>query len=251
MGVIVLDSKLKAVVLAAGKGTRIRTDGVNMPKVMRRALGKPLLHYVLKALPIEDKKDIVIVVGYMKEDIISAFPGYSYAVQEQQLGTGHAVISAEEAVGDFDGSILVCCGDMPLVKKETFEELIRIHFEDGNDCTMLTGTSSIPLPYGRIIRDADGCFERIVEARDCTVAQLAITELNSGIYVFRAEKLYSALKELGTDNAQHEYYLTDVPDIMIHRGDKIGVCKLDLGSELIGVNTLEQLANVEEILSLS
>lgn len=243
-----MKNELRAVVLAAGKGTRLRTEGIDLPKVMRLALGRPLISYVLSALPVKEKKDAVIVVGYMREKVTAAFADYTFAVQEEQLGTGHAVMSAKEALSGYDGDVLVCCGDMPLVSAATYRALWETHISEKNDCTMLSGRSDEPLPYGRVVRDAHGGFVRIAEEKDCTPEELKIRELNSGIYIFKAPLLFTALRELRTDNAQGEYYLTDVPDIMLRRGDKVGVCVREMGSELIGVNTVEQLEQVEKIL---
>ena len=243
-----MDNKLKAVVLAAGKGTRLQTEGISLPKVMRQANGKPLLEYVLQALSFIRDKDTILVVGYKKEDVLECFCAYPAAVQNEQLGTGHAVMSAEEWLRGFDGSVLVCCGDMPLLKQETYKALAEVHFSARNACTILTGTSDSPLPYGRIIRDDDGDFVKLVEEKDCTPDQLQIQELNSGVYIFEAAKLLPALSKLKNNNAQKEYYLTDVPAILRGEGEKIGICMRELGSELIGVNTAEQLAYVEKLL---
>lgn len=241
--------KLKSIVLAAGKGTRMRTDGQDAPKVMRSALGRPLLAYVLDALPVASRADAVVVVGYMKEQVIAAFPECTFAVQAEQLGTGHAVICAADALAGYNGDVLICCGDTPLVRRETYDALVSRHREAGNDCTLLSGTSPTPLAgYGRVLRSADGGFVRIVEERDCTPEEAAVREYNSGIYIFNAKKLFSALSELKSDNAQSEYYLTDAPAIMLRRGDKVGVCVREMGSELIGVNTPEQLKEVENVL---
>jgi UDP-N-acetylglucosamine diphosphorylase/glucosamine-1-phosphate N-acetyltransferase len=243
-----MEKQLKAVVLAAGKGTRLQTEGCDLPKVMRSACGKPLLHYVLDAISFIDRKDIIVVVGYKKEDVMSCFGGYQHAVQEEQLGTGHAVKSAETALGSFDGSVLICYGDMPLLTRETYEALIGCHIAEGNDCTILSSSSEEDLPYGRIVRDDRGRFVKIVEDKDCSAAEKAIRELNTGLYVFEAPKLLPALQKLKNSNAQGEYYLTDVPAILRDEGGKIGICMRGLGSEIIGVNTMEQLTQVENIL---
>ncbi|MDR0491294.1 MAG: NTP transferase domain-containing protein [Oscillospiraceae bacterium] len=240
--------QIKAVVLAAGKGTRLQTDDSDAPKVMRKACGKPLLWYVLVALSFIEKKDVVIVVGYKKDDVLDYFTGYIYAEQAEQLGTGHAVMAAESELAGYPGAVLVCYGDMPVVRRETYEALISAHFEAGNDCTILSMDSPQPLPYGRIVRSPDGEFLQITEARDCTPEQLKITELNSGIYVFSAPVLLRALKSLTRNNAQGEYYITDAPAIIRGEGGKVGALKRDIGDEIIGVNTLQQLAQVEEIL---
>ena len=243
-----MDSSLKAIVLAAGKGTRLQAGDSDVPKVMRTACGKPLLWYVLDALSFVEKKDIIIVVGYKKDMITDTFKGYTFAEQSEQLGTGHAVMAAATEISGFEGSVLVCYGDMPAVRRRTFEDLIRTHFEQANDCTILTGESSIPLPYGRVQRDHNGGFLHIVEDRDCTPEQRMITELNSGVYVFQTPLLFSALRHLRTENIQGEYYLTDVPAIMRRSGAKAGLYKRDLSDEILGVNTPEQLVQIEEIL---
>jgi len=239
---------MKAVVLAAGKGTRLRTEGVDLPKVMREALGEPLLHYVLEAIDFIPSQDTILVVGYQKESVISHFPGYVFAEQTEQLGTGHAVMAAADALGMGDFPVLICYGDMPLLQRETYEDLVRIHLEEQNACTILTGTTNLSLPFGRIVRDADGRFQEVVEDRDCTPEQKAITELNVGVYVFQSSALLPALSQLGCANSQGEYYLTDVPAILRDKGLPIGICKRDLGVEIIGVNTVEQLQEVEEAL---
>lgn len=240
---------LKAVVLAAGKGTRLQTAGVEIPKVMRLAAGRPLLAYVCEALDFIPEKDIVLVIGFLREQVIEAFPNCSFAVQEQQLGTGHAVACAMETLRDFEGDVLVCCGDMPLLRRDTYRSLVEIHRAEGNACTLLTGTTDDALPYGRIVRGADGRFAAIVEEKDCTPEQRAIRELNSGVYLFRAGALRETLGRLRTDNAQGEYYLTDVPALLLAEGEKVGVCRRELGDEILGVNTPEQLELVGKLLA--
>ena len=243
------NNKLKAVILAAGKGTRLQTDGNTLPKVMRLAAGRPLLAHVLTALDFIPPEDCVIVVGYKKESVIEAFPGYSFAVQEEQLGTGHAVMCAFSCLSDYDGSLLICCGDMPLIKKETYKALAETHASSGNACTILSGTSESGLPYGRILRDENGEFCGMVEDKDANDEQKKITELNSGVYIFDARALESVLSDLKINNAQKEYYLTDAPLFIKQKGMKVGVCKRELGYEIIGVNTVEQLKLTEELLT--
>ena len=237
-----------AVVLAAGKGTRLRTGESDAPKVMREVCGRPLLWYVLEALSFIGKENIVIVVGYMKDAVMDYFSGYRFAQQAVQLGTGHAVMSAEAEFKDFGGSVLVCYGDMPVITKDTYSAFLGAHFEQGNDCTILTGESELRLPYGRIIRDSNGGFKQIVEEKDCSPEELRVTELNSGVYAFRAGILPETLKSIKNENTQGEYYVTEAPAIMLARGAKIGIFKRDLREELIGVNTLEDLSQVEKIL---
>lgn len=242
--------QVKAVVLAAGKGTRLQSEQYKLPKVLRQANGKPLLHYVLKALDFLPKENTVIVAGYMKEAVMEAFPDYPYAVQAEQKGTGHAVQCAREQLKNFDGDVLVCCGDMPLIKKATYEALVKEHRANGYPCTLLCGTCKEDLPYGRILRDTDGTFLRVVEDKDCTPEEKQIKELNAGVYVFDCKQLLECLNLLKNENAQGEYYLTDVPELMRQKGGKIGVCSVELGEQIIGVNTVEQLREVEDYLKM-
>lgn len=238
--------QIKAIVLAAGKGTRLQTEGITLPKVMRLAAGRPLLSYVLDALSFLPRKDTILVVGYRREEVQRAYPDYPAALQAEQLGTGHAVQCAASALNGFTGSVLVCCGDMPLMKQETYESLCRTHTGEGNACTILSGISEEELPYGRVIRNADGAFARIVEDKDCTPEEKAVRELNAGVYLFRAPELFEALGHLRCDNAQGEYYLTDVPAWLLEHGGKVGVCPTCTPEEMLGVNTPAQLEQVEQ-----
>ena len=239
----------KAIILAAGRGTRLQTEGVDAPKVMRMAAGKPLLGHVLDALSFLPREDIVLVVGYKKEQVLAAFPGYPWAVQTQQLGTGHAALCGLDALGDYDREVLICAGDAPLLRRETYEALLTEHQTAGNACTILTGTADIPSKgYGRVLRKKDGSFDTIVEDRDCTPEQAAVTELNSATYVFEAPALRQALARVENHNAQGEYYLTDAPAILQSMGQKVGVCCRHLGMEILGVNTPQQLSLVETLL---
>lgn len=239
---------VRAVVLAAGKGTRMMSETNHLPKVLRLACGKPLLYYVLNELSFIPKQDTVLVGGFMREDVFAAFPEYLRAVQDPQLGTGHAVMCAKEQLENFDGTVLVCYGDMPLLKRGVYEGLLKYHAEQGACCTMLSGTSEEYLPYGRVIRDENGDFVCIVEERDCTPEQKKIRELNVGIYAFDCKSLLSALNKLKNNNSQKEYYLTDVPAILRGEGKRVAVYTAELNEQSIGVNTPEQLAQTERIL---
>ena len=239
---------IKAVVLAAGKGTRMMTETNTMPKVLRLACGKPLLYYVLKTLQFVPKEDTILVVGYRREDVIAAFPDYPHAVQDPQLGTGHAVRCAKAELEGFDGTVLVCYGDMPLLKEEVYRGLLAEHERTGSVCTLLSGTTEETLPYGRVLKDENGEFLQVVEDRDCTPEQKAIRELNVGIYAFDCKELLACLDLLRNNNAQQEYYLTDVPALMKQRGGKVSVYAAELNEQILGVNTPEQLAIAEKYL---
>ena len=244
-----MNKPLKAIILAAGKGKRLRTEGVDAPKVMRLAAGKPLLGHVLSALSFLPKKDIVLVLGYKKEQVLAAFPDYEWAEQAEQLGTGHAAGCGMTKLEGFEGDVLVCCGDMPLLKQETYEALAAAHRAAGNACTVLSGPADVSSKgMGRITRDAEGRFAAIVEDKDCTPEQALITELNSGLYLFDAAALRWALSQIKNDNKQGEFYLTDAPAILQSGGYKVDACCRPLGLEIIGVNTVEQLEQVEKII---
>jgi bifunctional N-acetylglucosamine-1-phosphate-uridyltransferase/glucosamine-1-phosphate-acetyltransferase GlmU-like protein len=218
---------------------------------MREVNGKPLLAYVLDALNCISKSNIIIVVGYMRETIQNAFPGYRFAVQEKQLGTGDAVKAAKPTLSGDCRNVIVTCGDMPLLKPSTYELLISKHIADGNDCTILGGTDDGILDYssyGRIIADASGSFREIIEAKDYPPSSPAINSYNSGLYVFKTDKLFAALSRIEPNNVQSEYYLTDAPAIIKSDGGKVGVLAMPLGYQLQGVSTPEDLLLVERCL---
>jgi bifunctional UDP-N-acetylglucosamine pyrophosphorylase/glucosamine-1-phosphate N-acetyltransferase/UDP-N-acetylglucosamine pyrophosphorylase len=241
--------QMKALILAGGKGKRLGSDITHIPKVMREANGKPLLGYVMEYTDFIDKKDKVILVGYEKEKVISAFPEYPFAVQEVQKGTGHAVMCAKECFEGYEGEVLVINGDMPLLRRESVLELIEAHKENGNLCTILSfiEKGEIP-PFGHITRDENGKVSGIVEHKDATEEQKLIRELNGGIYVFNSAALFNALDEITPSPVTGEYYLTDVPKLMISKGMAVDTYILADQAELAGVNTEEDLKEVEKIL---
>ncbi len=242
-----MSPSIQALVLAAGKGTRLQTEGIDLPKVLRRANGRPLLHYVLSALDFLPVDRTILVIGWKKEMVREAFPQYPFAVQETLNGTGGAVQYAAPLL-DPNGHVLICCGDVPLMSRDTYQSLLNAHLSSGADCTLLSARLEDGGNYGRVLRDADGAFSAIVEARDCTPEQAAITEVNTGTFVFRAAPLLSALGKLNTDNAQGELYLTDVPALIRAAGGSIALCDTCSPAEMLGVNTGEQLAQVERAL---
>ncbi|MFI3312925.1 MAG: NTP transferase domain-containing protein, partial [Eubacteriales bacterium] len=212
---------IKAVVLAAGKGTRMQSESCQKPKVLREALEKPLLHYVLQAISFVPAKDTVLVTGFMHDTVEAAFPAYPAALQDPQLGTGHAVQCAKDHLEGFDGTVLVCYGDMPLLKQEVYEALLQDHQVSGAQCTLLAGTCQEYLPYGRVLTGENGDFIAVVEDRDCTPEQKEIRDLNVGIYAFDCKCLLEGLSRLENKNSQKEYYLTDVPAIIQSLGGKV------------------------------
>ena len=171
--------------------------------------------------------------------------------QEQGYGIAALLLGrpgVREAVTcALNGSVLVCYGDMPLMRRATYESLIETHKREGNDCTLLSAVSDEELPYGRIVRKSDGSFSHIVEDKDCTPEEKAIRELNVGVYVFESGPLWEAIDQLRPNNAQGEYYLTDAPAYILSRGGRVGACPTCTAEEMLGVNTVEQLAQVEEL----
>lgn len=239
-----------AIVLAAGKGKRLIGEGGSIPKVMHLANGKPLLAYVLQNIDFVPPQNTVIVVGYQKETVMDGIGGgYQYAVQQEQLGTGHAVKSAADFFADKqDGDVLVCYGDSPLFCSDTFAGMLEVHAKTGADCTVLTAITEDKLPYGRIIRK-EGKFADVIEEKDCTPEQRAINELNVGVYVFKVKLLFGALDRLRNNNAQGEYYLTDVPKLLLQEGCAIETFSITDPTECVGVNTPADLAFCEQVLS--
>ena len=240
---------LRVIIPAAGKGTRLGTGENDAPKVMRMCAGRPLLQTVLENVDFARPEDITIVVGYKKEAVMDRFgSAYHYVEQKEQLGTGHAVMVCEPDFKDFDGTVLVTFGDMPLFRREDMLAMCRFHEEKGADCTLMTAENPDLSLWARIVRGEDGRFAAIVEGKDCTPEQAKIRELFSGVLVFNSKSLFSVLPEIRTNNVQHEYYLTEVPEIMVKKGMKVETFPIADGNDLRGVNTPQDLAICEEIL---
>ena len=240
---------LKVVILAAGQGKRLQSEQAQIPKAMRKANGNPLLHYVLKSADfIEDKKDIIIVVGFLKEMIMQAFPEYMFAIQEERKGTGHAVKITKELLKDYTGNILILLGDMPLIQRETVEKLIETHEKNGNKCTVLSCNMDEVLSFGRIIRDENNNFVEILENKDCPPELKNIKEYNTGVMIFDSVKLFEQLENLQNNNNSGEYYLTDVPKLFNENYYKVGVYATDNQNEFYGVSSEEDLKFIENIL---
>lgn len=240
---------MRAIVLAAGKGTRLHSAEHDLPKVMHRACDRPLIDIALSLIDFIEKKDTYIVVGYKKEMIEEHLGDeYNYVLQPEQKGTGHAVFCAADYFKDYDGDVIVTYGDMPLYRRSSLYNLCKAHSESGADCTVMYSFNDDLPSYGRIVRDESGNFAGIVEAKDCTEEQLKITELNSGVAVFKSCSLFEILPLLKNDNKQSEYYLTDVPIHMLAGGYKVETFAIEDGDEIRGVNTPEELVTVEKIL---
>lgn len=240
---------MKLVILAAGQGKRLGCEQTLIPKVMRKALGKPLIGYILDAADFISAEDIWAVVGFRAEAVEEAFPHLNFAMQAERLGTGHAVMCAVEAMGSCDDDIMVINGDMPLFRRETLRSIIAAHKANGTDCTLVSfnAKGEIP-PFGHIIRDGDGYVKQIIEHKDANDEQKQIRELNAGLYMFRGAALAAALPRLQKSAVSGEYYLTDVPAALLSAGGKTAAFVLEDENEVLGVNTESDLAAVEEAL---
>jgi len=240
---------IRAIVPAAGKGSRLQKISGDLPKAMFAVGKRPMLEYVLDNISFIDRKDTYIVVGYGKEKILDHFgDAYCYVEQKQQLGTGHAVMECADAFADFDGSVLITFGDMPLFRREEMEAMCRQHAKNGADCTLMTAENASLKMWARVVRDEDGRFSRIVEGKDCTPEQAEIKELFSGVMVFDSKSLFRILPEVGCANVQKEYYVTEVPELMVKHGMKVETYFTKDGDDLRGINTPEDLEICERIL---
>ncbi len=234
-----------AVILAAGKGTRMKSD---LPKVLCRAAGRPLLDWVLDALDRAGVVRKVVVVGYREElvrEAVGGRAGVEFAVQSEQLGTGHAVRMAREAIAAQDGPVVVLAGDSPMIRPNSLKRLLDAFRASRPACLLGTLHKDDPTGLGRIVRDESGAFVGIVEQKDATEAQRAITEVNMSTYVFDAAKLLGALDRLGNSNSQREYYLTDCPSILLADGEQVDALAVLEPCEALSVNTPDELASVE------
>jgi len=235
-----------AIVLAAGQGTRMNSD---MAKVLHPMCGEPLLAHVLAALADTGVGRVLVVIGHQRDRVRGAFPrpGIEWVVQAEQRGTGHAIQMAVPALAGFTGTLLIVCGDTPLLRGATLQALLEHHAATGAAVTVLSTRVPDASGYGRIIRDARAGRVAIVEERDATPEQKRIDEINSGIYAFRYPVLEAVLGRLTTANAQGEYYLTDTLSLIQDAGHPAEVLCSEDWRELLGINTPEQLAEVERI----
>lgn len=239
---------LAVVIMAAGKGTRMQSD---LPKVLHQANGRPIIEYVLDTSKKLSPEKTLLIVGHHSALVTEATARYGVetALQEPQLGTGHAIMQAESHLTDFEGEVLILSGDAPLVNVDTLHQLIAFHHSRDAAATVLTAELSDPTGYGRVIRlDGSESVVKIVEQKDATEEERAVKEINSGIYVFNAPLLFDALRQINTNNAQKEYYLTDLFKICFLSGKKVYAFKTDNANEIIGINTPQELMKAEQIL---
>ena len=236
--------KVYAIVLAAGKGTRMKSD---KPKVVHEVLYKPMINHVVDELKALGVDETIVIVGHEADQVKAIVDDVTFVDQTEQLGTGHAVLQAKDILANRDGMTLVLCGDAPLIRKETLKEFIAYHQEHHNQATIMSADCDPSTHYGRIIKE-NGQVTGIVEFKDLLESQKDITEMNTGEYCFDNKALFEALSQVTNDNAQNEYYLTDVIGIMNHQGLKVDAYKIDDFDEVGGINDRVALAQSTQFL---
>lgn len=235
-----------AIVLAAGQGTRMKSK---LYKVLHRICGKAMVDHVLTELEKDQIDEIVTIVGHGADKVEETLKKRThYALQAEQLGTGHAVLQAEDLLGDKAGMTLITCGDTPLFTAKTFENLFEQHAKSNNSATVLTAKTVEPFGYGRVIRDQHGDVEKIVEQKDATPEEALVNEINTGVYCFDNKELFKALHKVTNDNAQGEYYLPDVIEILKSEGKQVGAYCMDEFEESMGVNDRVALAKATKVM---
>lgn len=239
---------LTALILAAGKGTRMKSD---LPKVLHRLCGEPMVRHVIQTVRELALDRCVVVVGHGAEMVKSELAGENveFVVQDRQLGTGHAVMMAEHLLPS-SGDVLLLCGDTPLIRAETLKKLVDYHRSQKAQATILTALFANPFGYGRIVRDGSHRVVKIVEEKDASPEEKKINEINSGIYCFAVEALRRALRTITPQNAQGEYYLTDVIPAILAEGGKVEGFALEDCEEILGINDRRQLAQADKIMRL-
>lgn len=237
---------INAVILAAGEGTRMKSK---YPKVSHEICGKPIVQHVIDSVVCTGVDDVIVVVGHKAQEVRECIDTpVVFALQEEQLGTGHAVMCCKDILKDKQGLTLVLYGDTPLISEDTLSSLISYHKSSKFDGTILTADFEDSTGYGRIIRDVSGNVERIVEQKDASEDERRIKEINSGMYCFDTQKLIEALKDIKSNNAQGEYYLTDVIGIMKDRGYSVGAYKIMDNTDIMGINSRIQLAEAASVM---
>ncbi len=235
---------LRILVLAAGKGTRMKS---RKAKVLHSVGGATLVGHVLRAvLPIS--KEVLVVVGHQADDVKALLTDVVFVEQKEQHGTGHALMCAREALRGFTGELLVLPGDVPLIRTQTIQDFVRFHREGKFQASVLTADVANPHGYGRIVRRNDNEIAGIVEHRDASAEVLKIAEINTSIYVFNTPSLFEALSKVRNDNAQSEYYLTDVIGILSAEHKKVGVWKAPHSEEILGINTRQEMAFTDRLI---
>lgn len=241
---------LAVIVLAAGKGTRMKSA---MPKVLHEVAGKPMLFYPLAIMEELKAGRVAVVIGHGADDVKAAFPSkkIGFVLQKEQLGTGHAVATALKSLSGFSGDVLVLSGDVPLITKETVSAFLKLHRAGGRNrsvISLITMALDNPRGYGRVVRNEERAVVRIVEDKDCTPSEKQINEVNSGIYIFRSDFLFSAIKKIGRNNAQGEYYLPDLIALAVEKGLRVKALTHAEPEEVMGINNRVELARAASVM---
>jgi UDP-N-acetylglucosamine pyrophosphorylase len=248
---IATEKSFATVIMAAGKGTRMLNS--EKAKVMFEVGGRPMIEHVVDLAVGLSSSRIIAVVGYRRESVIAHLsrvaPSVEFAVQDPQLGTGHAVMQSEQLLAGFRGDVLVLSGDVPLLRQSTIRNLVQHHRKADAVATILTADLDDQSGYGRILRDREGNVVGIVEEKDATAEQRMLREINSGIYIFDSMRLFEALGHINTNNAQKEYYLTDVFAFYWSQKLRVAARKAEDFNEIRGVNTVVQLEEADKFLS--
>lgn len=237
-----------AVILAAGKSTRMKSE---LPKVLHPILGRTMIDYVLDAARSAGCEKIVVIVGHKADEVkaaLSHHPDVEFALQADQKGTGHAVMMSADNLAEHDGPVLVLAGDTPLLKGSSLSRLLEVQQQQNAACVVGTAITEANEGLGRIVRDTNGSFLRIVEQKDATPEEAAILEINTGCFAFDGRQLFKALNQVRPNNNQAEYYLTDCAEILLKDGETVLAETAFTIQEALGVNTQEQLAEVADIL---
>lgn len=243
-----MEQEVIALVLAAGKGTRMKSD---KSKLVHKIYGKELVKRVVETAKKSGVNDVIAVVGYKKEQVQQVLgDSVKYAYQDEMLGTGHAVLQAEEYLKNRHGKVVVLNGDVPILRPETVKKFIEKSINNKEYATILTAIYNNPTGYGRVVRDIGGNVKAIVEEKDATEDERNIQEINAGIYCFDIQELLKALKELKPNNVQNEYYITDIIKIMNDKGLKTGAVIVEDNTEILGVNDKIQLELLTKVLKL-
>lgn len=238
---------IMALVLAAGEGKRMKSK---YSKVIHEACGTPIIKWVVEAAKKAGIEETTIIIGHQADQVKTCLgEEYTFVYQNQQLGTGHAVMQAEDILMQKEGIVFILYGDTPLITSETITNAINYHNLEGNIATVVTAKVDNPKGYGRIIRNENGNVQKIVEQRDASLEEAKINEINSGMYCFSIEHLIIALKELKNNNDQGEYYLTDTLEILINKKFKVGAYIVEDSDEILGINDKVQLYEVSKILT--
>lgn len=244
-------TSLAVIIMAAGKGTRMNNP--EKAKVMYEVNEKPMVEYVVDLASKLDASRTLLVIGWQKQLVVEHFSKLNYKVefieQNEQLGTGHAVLQTTETLKDFQGDVIVLSGDVPLLTEKTAKALIGYHRASEAVATILTADLDDPSDYGRIVHNDDGSVKKIVEHKDATKKELGIKEINSGIYMFDREKLFECLPKIKSDNIQKEYYLTDVFELFWKNEWRVSAVKAIDSIEIMGINDADQLEKAKETIA--